>query len=216
MSLRFFSVHQVPGSLSRLCGTYLWALSMPNSEPRTSAEGFSTAVQGLGFPTLESYAREALGRSGRWGGDARALARRLQTLPKLRAALVSGVLSTSMAELVARVATPEDEVAWVARARAMTVRAMRVHLRSERSVALEEDVAVARTSIAVTVTRVELLAFERARMIVEAVGATRGEGAIEAMLAEGLGELLARDADIDLPSGISGTFADDVRAERGF
>ena len=96
-------------------------------------------IQGLGFPTLESYAREALGRSGRWGGDARALARRLAGLPALRAALGSGTLTTSMVELVARVATPEDEVAWVTRARSMTVRATRVLIRTERLAVLAED-----------------------------------------------------------------------------
>ncbi len=164
-------------------------------------------IHALGYPTLESYAREALGRSGRWGGDARALARRLQTLPALRAALLSGALTTSMVELVVRVATPEDDAAWVARAKHLTVRQMRVHLEQDRLMDLEDDASVPRSTITVQVTRVEALAFERTRAIVEAVGATRGPGgigAVEAMLAEGLGELLARDPDIDLPSTIGG------------
>ncbi len=179
-------------------------------------------IQALGFPTLESYAREALGRSGRWGGDARVLARRLAGLPALRAALGSGTLTASMVELVARVATPEDEVAWVARARSMTVRAMRVLIRAERLAVLAEDDdrPALRSTITVTVDRIEAWAFERARAMVEAVGAARGDDAIEAMLAEGLGEILARDADVDLPSGICGDAGVDevdsigARAER--
>lgn len=167
---------------------------------------------------MESYAREALGRSGRWGGDARVLARRLQSLPALRAALISGALTTSMVELVARVATPDDDSAWVARAKAMTVRQMRAHLKHERLMALEDDEPAPRSTISVKVTRVEALAFERARAMVEAVGATRGPGgigAIEAMLAEGLGELMARDPDIDLPSTIGGVaLSDDEANER--
>ncbi len=169
-------------------------------------------IQALGFPTLESYAREALGRSGRWGADARALARRLERLPALRVALVSGALTTSMVELVARVATPDDDAEWAERARNMTVRGLRVLLKAERLVEVEDDTTVPRSTLTLQVDRVEAWAFERARAMVEAVGATRGDGVIEAMLAEGLGELMARDGDIDLPSGIGGT--DDTRAER--
>lgn len=165
-------------------------------------------IQSLGFPTLESYAREALGRSGRWGADVRSLARRLTQLPQLRKALVAGVLTTSMVELVVRFATPENEGEWVARAQMMTVREMRVHLKSEQMSGslgeVEDDLRAPRSTITMTVDRLEAWAFERARAMVEAVGATRGDGAIEALLAEGLGELLARDGDIDLPSSICG------------
>jgi len=48
-------------------------------------------IQNLGYPTFESYVREALGRTGRWGADVRALARRLASLPHLRTALVCGI-----------------------------------------------------------------------------------------------------------------------------
>ncbi len=174
-------------------------------------------IHALGFPTLESYAREALGRSGRWGGDARALARRLQVLPALRAALISGTLTTSMVELVVRVATPEDDADWVARGAQMTIRQMRVHLKQDRLIELEEDTPPARATISVRVSRVEALAFERARAMVEAVGATRGPGgigAVEAMLAEGLGVLLARDPDIDLPATIGGAYESEGEALR--
>ena len=32
-------------------------------------------VKALGYPNIESYCREALGRTGRWGSDVRGLAR---------------------------------------------------------------------------------------------------------------------------------------------
>ncbi len=169
-------------------------------------------IQDLGFPTFDSYAREALGRSGRWASDVRALARRLATLPRLRAALLSGHLSTSMVELVTRIATPVDDAEWVERAAAMNVRQMRAELKS-RAIDVFDDATPARVSIAVQVDRVDAWAFEQARMLVEAVGARRGDEAVEAILAEGLGELLARDPDIDLPATIAGSH-DDERAWR--
>ncbi len=169
-------------------------------------------IQDLGYPTFDSYAREALGRGGRWASDIRALARRLSTLPALRAALVSGHLSTSMIELVARIATPIDEAEWVERAAAMNVRQMRAELKS-RALEVFDDELPARVSIAVKVDRVDALAFEQARMLVEAVGARRGDEVVEAMLAEGLGELLAREPDLDLPSTLVGSH-DDERAWR--
>ena len=160
-------------------------------------------IQDLGYPTFESYAREALGRSGRWASDVRALARRLAVLPHLRQALHSGHLSTSMVELVARIATPIDEAAWVERAAAMNVRQMRAELKA-RALDVFDDSASTRVSLAVQVDRVDAWAFEQARILVEAVGARRGDEAVEAMLAEGLGELLAHDPDLDLPATLVG------------
>jgi len=66
-------------------------------------------IQDFGFPTFESYVRDALGRTGRWGTDVRALARRLRDLPHLRTALACGRLSLLVVELVARIAAPVDE-----------------------------------------------------------------------------------------------------------
>src|SRR5262245_53451288 len=93
----------------------------------------------LGFPNLESYCREALGRAGRWGSDVRGLARRLTILPNLRNALMSGRLSISMVELLARAANPEDETMWLARASTMTVRAMRAELMQRRVGLVDDD-----------------------------------------------------------------------------
>lgn len=93
-------------------------------------------VQRLGFPTVEAYARERLGRSGRWVGDARTLSRRLASLPGLKEAFLTGRLSASKVELLARhvsrvgssAVTPEEIEDLVARAEGMTVRALRAAL----------------------------------------------------------------------------------------
>src|SRR5438874_10699399 len=82
----------------------------------------------LGFSSIGAYTAERCQRSARWGDDTRALVRRLADLPRLREALVAGEVSWSMAELVARHATAEDETELVAAARGSTVRAMRLRL----------------------------------------------------------------------------------------
>ena len=156
--------------------------------------------QRLGFPTLDSYAREALQRSGRWASETRVVARRLMALPLLREQLASGDLTWSLAELLARVATPLDEAEWLARD--LDVRGLRALLKTRRQAAGEDNAP--KVTIAVRVDRVDAWAFEHARTMVEALGAARGDEAIEALLAEGLGAMLAHDPDIDLPRGIGG------------
>ncbi len=161
----------------------------------------------LGFPTLESYAREALERSGRWAGDVRALAQRLEGLPLLRAALVSGRLTSSMVEVLVKVATPEDEGDWIADATGQSVRAMRARIGAMAGP--DEEAAPKKVVITATVDRVEAWAFERARLMIHAVGGCRGEDAVEAMLAEGLTELLVQDPGLKLPEGV-GAWGDEA------
>src|SRR3954470_15620017 len=67
----------------------------------------------LGFSSLGAYALERCERSARWVEVACCLARRLEALPLLRSALASGRLSWSKAELLARVAQPENEAHWL-------------------------------------------------------------------------------------------------------
>ena len=84
------------------------------------------AVFDLGFSSLAVYAVERCERSARWAEGARCLARRVERLPELRSALVTGRVSWSMGELLARVAEPADEARWLDAARGRTVRQMRV------------------------------------------------------------------------------------------
>jgi hypothetical protein len=87
-------------------------------------------VFALGFSSLSAYALERCERSARWVEAARCLARRLEVLPGLRRAVASGEVSWSMAELVARVAQPQEEVRWLEDARRYTVRQMRELVRN--------------------------------------------------------------------------------------
>lgn len=84
------------------------------------------AVFDLGFSSLGAYAVERCERSVRWAEGARCLARRLEALPDLRRALAIGKVSWSMAELLARVATPADDARWLELAESRTVRQVRV------------------------------------------------------------------------------------------
>jgi len=109
----------------------------------------------------------------------------------------------SVVELVARIATPVDDGDWTVRALTLNVRQLRAELQA-RKLEVWDDTAPARVSIAMTCDRSDAGAFEQARLMVEAVGARRGDETIEAMLAEGLGVLLASDPDIDLPATLGG------------
>jgi hypothetical protein len=84
------------------------------------------AVFELGFSSLRAYAVERCERSGRWAEVARCLARRLEKLPQLRWAMARAKVSWSMGELLARVATVENEARWLELAQGHTVRQMRV------------------------------------------------------------------------------------------
>jgi hypothetical protein len=147
------------------------------------------------------------------------LARRLAGLPQLRRALVTGALGTSMVELLARHADPLTEAGLISEARGSTVRAMRERLARGDG---DPDARPGRATVMATMNSVDALAFERARMLIEAVGDTRSrDDVIEAMLAEGLGEILTRYPDVGLPAGLGSESparavwrADDARAER--
>src|SRR5688572_17546487 len=76
----------------------------------------------LGFSSLEAYARERCERSGRWAADTRALACKLEGLPRTRDALLAGEIGWSTAELLARHVTADSELEWLERARQATVR----------------------------------------------------------------------------------------------
>ncbi|MCA9610458.1 MAG: hypothetical protein KC619_32905, partial [Myxococcales bacterium] len=76
----------------------------------------------LGFRTFAMYVRERVSQSARWCGDTRALARRLEERPALRAALLRGDIGWTMAELLARHSTPDDEAELLEAVGSMTVR----------------------------------------------------------------------------------------------
>ena len=144
----------------------------------------------LGFSSLAAYALERCERAGRWVEVACCLARRLEALPLLRAALALGRVSWSMAELLARRATPEEEAHWLALAQRKTLREMRQEMREVSEVALT-DGREATCTLTCTVDREEAWLFEATRALLDHFGTHGAEEQLEALLAEGQGALLA-------------------------
>jgi hypothetical protein len=152
----------------------------------------------LGFSSLSAYALERCERGARWVQAARCLARRLEELPQLRSALAAGELSWSQAELVARVASPEDEADWLALAKQRTVREMRALVSAvlpksdslPKAEAREKDDEEMCTLVC-TVDREDAWLFEATRTLLEQLGTHTAAEQLEALLAEGQGTLLA-------------------------
>jgi 5-methylcytosine-specific restriction endonuclease McrA len=84
----------------------------------------------LGFARVGDWARERVGLSARQVQDLARTGAALERLPLAGAALVSGALTWSQVRLVCRVAVPEDETAWVSRARALPVRKLEHEVRA--------------------------------------------------------------------------------------
>jgi len=153
-------------------------------------------VRALGFPNVDAWARERLGRSGRWLGDARTLARRLAKLPLLREAYLSGKLSTSKVELLARHlrgrgdrsdTLGDEEADAIALAASLTVQTLR-----QRLGGCGDDTRRTWVTLTRHVERVDAVAFEGAIKLMNALGEPTRSAAVEGLLAEGLTTLLCR------------------------
>jgi HAMP domain-containing protein len=161
----------------------------------------------LGFPSIAAYSVERCDRSVRWVEAARSLARRLEPLHELRRALAFGSISWSMAELLARVAQPEDEVSWLEAAQSRTVRQMRAQVLQAAAAAerggpapVSHALAIENTeatesdepcTLTCTVDQEEAWLFEATRSLLEQLGVHGNDAQVEALLAEGQGNLLA-------------------------
>jgi len=157
----------------------------------------------LGFSSLAAYALERCERGARWVEVACCLARRLEVLPSLRRALATGCLSWSKAELLARVAQPENEVYWLELAERRTLRELRCEVSEARSIAGTEDSDGALTEereatgvLTCTLDREDAWLLEATRALLDQFGTRGAEDQVEALLAEGQGALLAA-----LPAG---------------
>jgi hypothetical protein len=129
----------------------------------------------LGFSSIKAYALERCERSASWTQKARGLARRLEQLPALADALVSGSLSWSMAAVLATVAQPDDAHFWLAEAAHRTVREMKALVLERRGTVdegepLEADEEL--RTLTITVPREDAWCFEQAKLL----GRHLGEG----------------------------------------
>lgn len=161
-----------------------------------------------GHASLELYATQSLGISQNRYWQFKRLADDLDRLPVLREAVASGELGWTKAQQVARVATPETQQAWVAKAtvtgrRELTreVQAVRAAamVEARRAVALDTpppasapiEVSVTLRGDALQVARLELLLEKARKQGCGPEGASRLDLVIEALAAL----IDARDAD---------------------
>jgi len=148
-------------------------------------------IHDLGFSTLGAYALERCNRGGRWAAESRALARRLESLPRLSAALESGSIGWSMAELLARHATPVTEAALLTIAHGQTVQSMRIAFARESIRADGPDDDDLSRTLSLTVPVEEAWALEATRTMVEHMdGKSTGGHFLHALLAEATISLL--------------------------
>lgn len=87
------------------------------------------APERLCYARLGDYARERPGLSARQLQELARVHRALAGLPTLEQALLANQLPWSKVRLLARVATDEDERAWIARARALPTRRLEQEIR---------------------------------------------------------------------------------------
>jgi hypothetical protein len=126
----------------------------------------------LGFSSIEAYALERCERSASWTQKARSLARRLEGLPTVVDALISGSLNWSMAAVLATAARPDDADFWLEEASRRTVREMRA-LATERQGADSTDALEAEEEIrtlTLTVPREDAWCFEQAKLLARHLG----------------------------------------------
>jgi hypothetical protein len=87
------------------------------------------AYEPLCYARLADYARERAGLSARQIQDLAHVHRALRALPGLERALLANELPWSKVRIVARVAAPADEDAWIARARSVGIRQLEREVR---------------------------------------------------------------------------------------
>ena len=95
----------------------------------------------LGASSLKDVAREWLGVSPSSARDLMRLAEKLPELPGLRQALLSGLHSKSHVVELAKVATPEEDLGWVAAAVGMGIREVREMVRAAMGEEKREEVS---------------------------------------------------------------------------
>ena len=96
------------------------------------------AYEALGFRCLGDWSRERIGVGARAVGEWARVWRALRELPRLRAAVLAGDVSWTVARRVVGLATPENEAACLETVRGRTVRAVEVILEAVRAVEAPE------------------------------------------------------------------------------
>nr|MDQ2645941.1 hypothetical protein [Myxococcota bacterium] len=141
----------------------------------------------LGFSSIAAYALERCERSASWTQKARSLARRLEGLPALAEALISGSLSWSMAAVLSTVASPDDADFWLAEASRRTLREMKALVLERRGAAGEADAPEADAemrTLTLTVPREDAWCFEQAKLLGRHLGERTNADLVLGLVAE--------------------------------
>ena len=87
-----------------------------------SAVSKRRAYRDFGYTSITDYAQARFGFGARKTGYLVSFGRKIEHLPKIRAALASGKLGWCKASRLASVAAPENDVMWLESALSLTVR----------------------------------------------------------------------------------------------
>ena len=93
----------------------------------------------LGYPSMNMYAKQALGFSETRASDFSRLADKLEQLPLLRGALEKDEIGYTKANQVAQVSTVQNEAAWLAEARTSSRRELADKIKQARRKARDEQ-----------------------------------------------------------------------------
>jgi hypothetical protein len=147
----------------------------------------------LGFSSIEAYALERCERSASWAQKARGLAKRLQTVPVLEDALISGSINWSMAAVLATVVRPDDADFWLAEAARRTVREMKLLVAERKGATGEgehlEFEAEAMRTLTLTVPREDAWCFEQAKLLARHLGEGSDADVMFGLVAESVSSL---------------------------
>jgi len=147
------------------------------------------AYERLCYARLGDYAREQPGISARQLQELARVHAALERLPALEHALVANALPWSKVRAVARVATAEDEHAWVARARALSIPRLEAEIRESAGSprAAEAQETAPPRQVAVRCTPAIREAWSAVREVAQRVAGERLRNAdvLEAVIAEG-------------------------------
>jgi hypothetical protein len=147
----------------------------------------ANAWERLCYARLSDYARERPGCSARQIQELARVHRALAGLPEIERALLANVLPWSKLRLLVRVATPEDEAAWIERARLVPTRQLEQEVRQRAAPgSADEDDAEPTVRVVLRCSPAVCEKWSLAREVAERVAGqrVRSDEALELVVAE--------------------------------
>ena len=169
------------------------------------------AYEKLCYARLRDYARERAGVSARQLQDLARAHRAFATLPGLERVLIASTLPWSKVRVLTRIATPEDEEAWIARAQKISIRRLEEEVRAARGLvdgALDAEADPPRVRVTLHCTPAVRATWMLAREFAERVSGQRlrEDEALEWVTAEALSAVSIDPARIPEPDPTAVSF----------